>query len=577
MEGTNRDNGPGGAGGDQPAETGGLSRRQWVTLVVVTLSTFLVLVDASVVNLAVPQILEDFEGTIDSATWVVAGFVLSFAALLLLFGRLGDLFGRRRVFVWGIGVFTAASLACALATSIELLIAGRVAQGVGAAMLTPSTLSLIKSTFPKEKLGLAFGVEGITAGVATAIGPTLGGALTTSFSWRWIFIINVPLGILLIVVALLVIPESRDAAASRRIDIPGTLLSGAGIFFLVFAFVEGQKLGWNSTAILGSFAAAAILILAFILVERWVREPLVDLSLFSDRLFATGNVLRGLVLFVLLGTVFVLPLYWQTQLGYSAIQSALVLLPVSVVSFFLSPLAGSLADKVNVKWLVGSGFALTAIGAFWISRLSVESDWAFFIAPLALFGGGLAFLFAPTITATLRNVPDEKSGVASGIATASQELGSAFGVAVVAAVLQNRLLAEVRDSLSNSGLPTRAQESLLSGISEGGFGEGTSAADPDATAGAAASAPQVEGLIQEAFAGALGTSLLFVAAAAVVGFILALLFFSGSPDDGAYEGATGQGTSHTSDGDALASRGSEEKVPAQNSLAEDRGEPGTAV
>jgi len=498
-----------------------------VTLVVVTLSTLLVLLDASVVNVAIPQIVGDLDGTLDGATWVVAGYILAFAALLLLFGRLGDLLGRRRMFVWGVGIFTLASLACALAPSIGSLVAARVAQGVGAAMLTPSTLSLIKATFPKEKLGLAFGVEGVTAGVATALGPTLGGALTTSFSWHWIFLMNVPLGVLAIAAALLAIPESGDEGASRRIDVPGALLSGAGIFFLVFALIEGEKLGWGSAAILGSFAASAVLILAFVLVERRVREPLVDLALFDDRLFAAGNALRGLVLFVLLGTVFVLPLYWQTQLGYSALQSALVLLPLSVASFLLSPVAGSLADRVNVRWLVGFGFALTAASAFWLLRFSAESGWTFFVAPLALFGAGLAFLFAPTITATLRNVPEEKGGVASGIATASGEIGAALGLAVVAAVLQNRLLANAESSLSNAGLPPAVREGVLSGISEGAaVGASGSAGGAGLDSLGSAEASQVGGLIRDAFAGAVSSGLLLVAAAALLGAVLALAFFS---------------------------------------------------
>jgi len=536
----------------EPGGSGGLTRRQWVALVVVTVSTFLVLLDASVVNVALPQVVEDLDGTLEAATWVVAGYILAFAALLLLFGRLGDLFGRRRMFVWGAGVFTAASLACALSPSIGFLVAARVAQGVGAAMLTPSTLSLIKATFPREKLGLAFGVEGITAGVATAIGPTLGGALTTSFSWQWIFLMNVPLGVVAMVAALLAIPESRDEGATCSVDVPGALLSGAGIFFLVFALIESEKLGWGSAAILGSFALSAAFLAAFVLVERRVREPLVDLSLFGDRLFAVGNALRGLVLFVLLGTVFVLPLYWQTQLGYTALESALVLLPLSVASFFLSPVAGSLADRMDVRWLVGFGFALTAASAFWLSRFSPESGWAFFVAPLALFGAELAFLFAPTITATLRNVPEEKSGVASAVTTASGEIGAALGLAVVAAVLQNRLLVNAEGALSDAGLPPAVGREVLSGVAArdaGGAEEGT---------GFGGTTAQVADLIQAAFAGAVSSGLFLVALAAVTGAVLALLFFSGRPG-----AAPSQGDERLGHADGLPG----EAAPAKGPLA----------
>jgi len=503
------------------ARSGRLSMRQWVTLAVLTLSTFLVLLDASVVNVALPQIAGDLGGTLDQATWVVAGFILAFATPLVLFGRLGDIFGRRRLFVVGVAVFTLASLGCALAPSMGFLIAARVAQGVGGAMLEPATLALIRATFPRERLGLAFGVQGITAGVATAVGPTLGGVLTTSFSWRWIFLINVPVGLVAIAATLLVVAESRVDGASRRIDVAGFLLSGAGIFFLVFALVEGQKLGWNSAAILGSLGVSVLSFVAFIFVERRVREPLVDLSLFSDRLFSVGNILRGVTLFVLLAAVFVLPLYWQTQLGYSALQAGLVLVPLSVASFFLSPIAGSLADRVDVRWLVGSGFVAVAASVLWLSRLTPESGWSFFVAPLALFGAGLAFLFAPTVTATLRNVPDEKSGVASGISFTGGEVGAALGVAVAAAVLQNRLLANAEKALSGAELPPGVEVAILSGLSEGTTGPPAGLAGP--TAG-------VEGLIQGAFADAVGSGLLLVAAVALLGAVLAFVFFSAPPE-----------------------------------------------
>ncbi|MGH3148624.1 MAG: DHA2 family efflux MFS transporter permease subunit, partial [Rubrobacter sp.] len=415
------------------------------------------------------------------------------------------------------------SLGCALAPSMGFLIAARVAQGVGGAMLEPATLALIKATFPRERLVLAFGVQGITAGVATAVGPTLGGVLTTTFSWRWIFLVNVPVGLVAIAATLLAVAESRAEGASRRIDVAGFLLSGAGVFFLVFALVEGQKLGWGSGPILGALAASILSFGAFVLVEMRVREPLVDLSLFGDRLFSVGNALRGMTLFVLLAAVFVLPLYWQTQLGYSALQAGLVLLPLSVASFFLSPIAGSLADRVDVRWLVGSGFVAVAASAFWLSRLTPESGWAFFVAPLVLFGAGLAFLFAPTVTATLRNVPDEKSGVASGISFTGGEVGAALGVAVAAAVLQNRLLANAEEALSATslGLPPGVEESILSGLSEGATG---------APAGLEGSRAGIEGLVRGAFADAVGSGLLLVAAAALLGALLAFTFFSTRPE-----------------------------------------------
>lgn len=447
----------------------------------------------------------------------------------MLFGRLGDVWGRRRLFVWGVALFALASLGCALAPSLGFLIAARIAQGVGAAMLEPSTLALIKATFPRGRLGLALGVQGIAAGIATAIGPTLGGVLTTTLSWRYIFLLNVPVGIVAIGATLAAVAESRNERASRRLDIPGIFLWGAGISLVVFALIEGEKLGWGSPATVGAFAAGALALVAFVLVERRVREPLMDLSLFADRLFAVGNALRALVLLALLGTVFALPLYWQTQLGYSALEAGLQLLPLSSAAFFFSPLAGSLADRVDVRWLVGGGFVALAGGALWLSRLTPASGWAFFAAPLALVGAGLALLLAPTATATLRNVPEGRSGLASGISFTAGELGSALGLALVAAVLQNRLIANVERAVAGAGLPPQVAEGIVAGLAGGTAGE--------------SAAPGLDGPLAAPVAG-----LLIVAAATGLGAVLALLCFS-SPPGAEAGGATTKGSA-ASDGAA---------------------------
>lgn len=258
-----------------------LGRRDWAALVVLTLSTFIVILDSSVAFIALPAILEDVGGTLDEATFVLAGFILSFVVFVLFFGKLADIYGRRLLFILGIGVFTLASLACAVSPSIEFLIGARVVQGIGAAMVEPTVLALILTTFPRERLGLAFGVQGVAAGISASVGPIVGGLITTSLSWEYIFLVNLPIGVVAIVGALLFISESRAEGASRRLDVPGLLSSGGGIFLLVFAIIEGEKLGWGSAVILGSFAGAALLLALFVVVEGRVREPLVDLALFN--------------------------------------------------------------------------------------------------------------------------------------------------------------------------------------------------------------------------------------------------------------------------------------------------------
>lgn len=501
---------------DVPAS---FDRTQWAILIILTLSTFIVLDDASAVFIALPSILADLGGTLAQSTWILASFILSFAVFLLLFGKLGDIFGRRLMFVSGIGVFTLASLACAIAPSIEFLIGARVVLGIGAAMVEPTVLALIKSTFPREKLGLAFGVQGIAAGIGASLGPILGGFITTTLSWHYIFLLNVPIGIVAIVGALLTIRESRAEGISRTIDVPGLVTSGAGLFFLVFALVEGERLGWDSTTILGSFAAAIALLPLFVVIESRVRNPLVDLTLFKDRLFAVGNVLRGITEFGSLGVFFALSPFLQIVLGYSAFETGLVLLPLVAASIIVSPLAGSLSDRVDARWLVAPGFLLVAGGNFWLAHLSPETGWAFFITPLAVLGAGLATLYGPTTSTTLRDIPDELSGIASSVSYTAFLLGSELGVAVVSAVLQSQLTANVRDALAGTTLPAEEIDRISSSVSER-----TTSGQP-AAQGGGPDAPQIQGLIDGAYADAVNTALLACVAAALLG-TLASLFFS---------------------------------------------------
>lgn len=439
---------------------------------------------------------------------------------MLFFGKLADIYGRRRLFTLGIGVFTLASLACAISPSIEFLIGARVVQGIGAAMVEPTVLALIKATFPRERLGLAFGVQGIAAGISASVGPILGGLITSALSWEYIFLINLPVGVVAIVGALLAVSESQAEGASHRLDVPGFLCSGGGIFLLVFAIIEGERLGWGSATILGSFAGAALLLALFVLVESRVPEPLVDLGLFKDRLFAVGNVLRAVTEFGVLGVFFALALFLQVQLGYSALQTGLVLLPLVAASFVISPLAGSLSDRVDARWLVVPGLLLVAGGTFWLAHVSPQTEWTFFVAPLAISGAGLSMLYGPTTSTTLRDVPTEQSGVASSISYTTFLLGSELGLALVGAVVQSQLAANVRDALSGTDLPAETVERISSSIAEGGFGG-------SAAQTGAAGTEQIRGLIEGAFADAVNTAFLSCAAVALLGAIVAMFFSAG--------------------------------------------------
>ena len=506
---------------DAHAGSGGVARaltpRQWVGLLALTLSTFIVVLDTTVVFIALPVILLDLDGTLDSATWVIAAFILTFAVLLLVFGKLGDIYGRRLLCLLGIAVFTLASLACSLAPSLEFLIAARVGQGVGAAMVEPTVLALIKTTFPKGRVGLAFGVQGVAAGVAASLGPILGGALTARFSWHAIFLINVPIGMLAIAGIALSVPETRDPNANRRLDLPGLLLSGAGILLVVFAIIEGETLGWGSPTILGSAIAGIAALAAFVLVERRVAHPLLDLELFDDRLYTVGNLLRGAVEFITLGVFFPLALFLQIQIGYNALETGLALLPLVAGSLITSPFAGSLSDRIDVRWIVVPGLLIAATGIAWLSFLEPDATWLSLLLPLAVLGLGLGSLYGTVTSATLRNVPEGQIGTASGISYTAFLLGSELGLAVVAAVLQNRLISGLQTPLAQAGYPPSAAEQI-GGSLTGGSGDTTAGAFP----------PQLQEIFGAVFTDAVSTALWVCAAIAFAAAALALMLSSAS-------------------------------------------------
>ncbi len=447
---------------------------------------------------------------------MISAFLLAFAAFLLPFGKLGDLYGRRLMFVVGISVFTLASLAAALAPSIQVLITARVAQGMGAAMAEPAVLAIIKAPFPPQRLGLPFGVQGIAAVLAVVIGPTLGGVLTTALSWEYIFLINLPVGVVAVTAALRIVRESRSPDMSRRLDVRGLVLSGTGIAALAFAIVEGPRYGWGSPSILAAFAAAPALLAAFVATQLRAREPLLDPALFRDRQFAVGNGLRAAIQFITLGVYFPLALFLQTQLGYSALQTGLALLPLVIASLVTSPLSGAASDRIDVRWLATPGFLLAAGGLFWLAHLSADTGWTFLLGPLAVAGLGLGALEAPTTSVTLRNVPPAKSGIAPSVSYVAVLLGAELGVAVVGAVLQSRFVANVTEALSGADVPPAVAERITSTLSEGGIQLGGRAAP--------AGGGELGGIIATAFAHAVNATFLTCVAVAALGALAAVFF-----------------------------------------------------
>jgi len=434
------------------------SSRRWYVLAVLAAGLFMLLLDGTIVNIAIPSIMTDLGARFSEIEWVMNSYLLVFAVSLITMGRLGDIYGRRRLFLLGISVFTAASLACGLAPSAGWLIGFRAVQGLGGSMMMPATLSIISHVFPANERGTAMGIWGAVVGIATALGPTLGGLIVDGVSvqwlfggasWPFIFLINVPIGVAVIVLAVKIIPESTDPLSSRHIDFLGVAVLSAALFCLTFALIEGQKLGWTSPTILGLFAGAAVGIGVFILVERRVREPLMQLSLFRSRTFSAANITGAILSFGMMGIFFLLPLFLQAIMGFSAVKAGLIMTPLSAMVVVGAPFSGWLSDRIGSRWLIFCGMLLAA-GGFMLMRtpMRLDTDWPSFVAPFMVTGLGIGLVMAPMTSAVMASAPPEKAGAASGVLSTMRQMGSVLGIAVMGAVLQNRAVSYIESAAS---------------------------------------------------------------------------------------------------------------------------------
>lgn len=452
------------------------ARSPWAVLSVLCLGLFMILLDGTIVNVAIPKIMAGLNTGLAGVEWVMNGYVLMFAVTLVTLGRLGDLYGRRLLFVAGMALFTLSSLACGLAPSIELLVAFRVVQGLGGAAMMPSTLSIVAAVFPADKRGAAMGIWGGVSGLATAIGPSLGGLVVDAASWRWIFLINLPIGVVSIALALRIVPESRNPTAVSSLDLPGVGLISSAMFCLTFALVEGQKYGWTSATILSLLAGCGLLFAAFYLRERRERQPLIDFSLFRRRNFLAGNVTGLILSFGMMGVFFTVPIFLQTVLGYSAMKAGAVMSPMSVAVMFSAPFAGRLSDKVGSRWLICAGLLLMAFGIAWMAGLTpiqaglTPSTRALsLILPFVVSGLGIGLAVAPTTSAVMATAPLDRIGNASGVLSTMRQLGSVMGIAVLGAVLQNRLTHNVVAGVQAlPGVPASVKAVIVKTVSEGG-------------------------------------------------------------------------------------------------------------
>jgi EmrB/QacA subfamily drug resistance transporter len=444
----------------------------WAVLLVVSLGFFMTLLDLTIVNIAIPNMITKLHASLDDVLWVINAYALVLAVLVITAGRLGDLIGPRIMFLGGVAVFTAASAACGLAPSPGWLIGFRAVQGLGAAMLMPQTLTIITNTFPPERRGAAFGVWGAVAGVATIAGPTLGGLLVTAFDWRWIFFVNLPIGVIVLLITPLIIPDVR-LGRRHHIDIPGVVLASGGLLAICYGLVEGQKYNWGTITgfisiplILG---LGVLLLAAFLLVQKLTqgREPLVPFAVFRDRNFSVMNWVSGVLAVGMMGIFLPLTIYLQSVLGFSALKAGLTIAPASLVSIFVAPVAGRVTDKIGGKFILMSGLILFGIGMGWIALISrPDSTWPIFLAPLIVAGLGMGCIFAPLVTTAMRNIQPQLAGAASGVLNTVRQVGLVIGTASVGALLQNRLVSSITSQANtrSSALPPQVRGRFVTEI-----------------------------------------------------------------------------------------------------------------
>lgn len=438
--------------------------RRWWTLAAMCFALFMVMLDNTVTNVALPSIQRSFDASLSALEWTINAYSLSFAVLLVTGGRLGDIFGRRLVFLIGVVVFAVASALIGLAPSDGALIAFRALQGVGAALMMPATLSIITNAFPPEERGKAIGTWAGVSAIALALGPLVGGWLTEDVTWRAIFFLNVPVAVIAVVVTLFATHESRDETATRQVDYPGIAALTVGLTALVLALVEGNSWGWSSARILALFAMAIVGLAAFGLIERRTRAPIVDFGFFRSRSFLGANLVAFAISFGMFAVFFFLALYMQDVLGYSPLETGVRFLPSTLVIMVAGPLAGRLSDKIGPRTPLVIGLLFVTASLAWQSRVQVDTSYAFLVVPFILLGVGMGFTMSPMSTAAMNAVDRTKAGVASGTLSMTRMVGGTLGVAALGALVGDFTSKQAFVDDLGTGLTIAAAATLLAAI-----------------------------------------------------------------------------------------------------------------
>jgi len=461
------------------------ARRRWFGLVFISIAVALIIVDSTIVNVAIPSIIDDLDITSTQVQWVQESYTLVFAALLLVFGTVADRYGRRRILLTGVVIFAVASVLAAFAQSGDLLIAARLVQGIGGAMVLPTTLSLINATFRGRDRGIAFAIWGSTIGGMVAVGPLLGGWLTTYFSWRWAFGINVPLGILIVAGVLVFVSESRDAGEPRRIDVVGAVLSVVTSATLVFGLIEGRTYGWwltKTAPTVGEWTwpfELSIIPVAFLITllsgaafiwwglrrQRQGRSTLLAFSLFRIPSFRNGNIAALIVSLGEFGIILSLPLWLQNVLGYDALQTGFVLLALAIGSFVASGVAGALGNRVSPLTIVRVGIVAEIIGVAGLGTvISVDATWLSIVPFLFVYGMGVGLATAQLTGVVLGDVPVDQSGQGSGTSSTARQIGSALGIAVLGTVLFTSVGLSLEAKLAAQDIPAATSTQIVDAV-----------------------------------------------------------------------------------------------------------------
>ena len=478
--------------------TGG--KEPWPALFALCIGFFMILVDTTIVSVATPAIIEDLRADVNSVVWVTSAYLLAYAVPVLITGRLGDRYGPKNLYLVGLTVFTLASLWCGLTTTIGALIAARVVQGVGASMITPQTMAIITRIFPPERRGAAMALWGATAGVATLVGPILGGVLVDGLGWEWIFFVNVPVGVVGFVLAWRLVPSLPTH--THQFDWLGVALSGAGMFLLVFGLQEGHQYHWSTVIWLMIGAGLVVLGLFVAWQARNRREPLVPLGLFRDRNFSLANVAITVMGFSITSLAIPIMIWAQVVRGLSPTRSALLLVPMALMTILLARTVGGLTDRIHPRVITAVGFVCLFLGLGWLTRVMTPdtSIW-WTVPPMVVFGIGNACVWAPTSATATRNLPLQLAGAGSGVYNATRQVGAVLGSAAIAVLIDSRLAAE--------GLPAFKGEGGAPG--------------------------QLPPAVAQSFSDAMATSVLLPVFAFLVGLV-AVLFFE-RPRHAGYAGA----------------------------------------